>query len=109
MQTTLEVLGRAFSVECSEQEERRLRDLARALDARLAGFGGDPDAMRRLVLSALALLDEAQATGAALVRARGEIERLTDLLVEAKLAAEPEAVNAERGRLGALRVAQGAA
>jgi flagellar biosynthesis regulator FlaF len=80
------------------------------LEARAAGVKGDADANRRLVLTALALMDEAQASSAALVRARGEIERLTDMLIEARLedCAEPD--NADRGRVGALRrVAEGAA
>ena len=110
MQATINVLNRAFTNECADCDQRRLEDLAQALDKRLASFSGDEDAVRQLVLAALSLMDEAQATSAALVRARCEIERLTDMLVEAKL----EAVNiqpdsSDRGRVGALRVAQGAA
>lgn len=109
MQAILTILNRDFSVECADCDQRRLEDLARALDARLAGFSGDEDAMRRLVLTALALMDEAQATSAALVRARCEIERLTDMLVEAKLEAQAAPVNENRGRVGALRAGPGAA
>ena len=117
MQASFTVLGQAFSVECAERDAKRVADLARALDARLDGFCGDGEAMRRLVLTALSLLDEAQATSAALARARGEIERLTDMVVEAKLEAQMAPVNIEaevavdeRGRVGALRrVAHGAA
>lgn len=109
MQAILNILNREFAVECADRDQRRLEDLARALDARLAGFSGDEDAMRRLVLTALSLMDEAQATSAALVRARYEIERLTDMLVEAKLEAQTTPANDDRGRVGALREAQGAA
>lgn len=115
MQANFDVLGQGYSVECADGDAKRLADLARTLELKLSGFSGDGDAMRRLVLMALSLLDEAQATGAALARARGEIERLTDMLVEAKLEAQqgtanPEAQTEERGRVGVLRrVAQGAA
>ncbi|HYD87912.1 MAG TPA: cell division protein ZapA [Vitreimonas sp.] len=109
MQTNVTILGRQFTIECGEGDCRRLEDLARALDARLAHFAGD-DA-HRLVLAALSLLDETQATSAALVRARHEIERLSDMLVEAKLEAAKAgaAVIDDRGRIDALRVAQGVA
>jgi len=106
MQTVVKILDQDFAIACAEHEQRRLEDLARALEARLAGFSGDPDGLRRLVLTALSLLDEAQAAGAALARARSEIERLTDMVVEAKLeAAAPKADTGERGRVGALRAA----
>jgi cell division protein ZapA (FtsZ GTPase activity inhibitor) len=111
MQAILTILDREYTLDCSEQEERRLQDLARALEARLKGCSGDEDAMRRLVLTALALMDETQATHAALARARCEIERLTDMLVEAHIEAAAGAPDsAERGRVTALRrVAEGAA
>jgi cell division protein ZapA (FtsZ GTPase activity inhibitor) len=109
MQTTLTILGREFAIDCSEADARRLEDLARALDARLAGFPEDADEARRLVLTALSLMDEVQAIGAALVRSRCEIERLTDMLVEAKVEAPQAPVNDERGRVGALRDIPGAA
>lgn len=104
MQAVLNILNERFALECAPHEQRRLEDLAAALEARLAGFSGDADAMRRLVLTALALMDEAQATGAALARARGEIERLTDMLVEARLEAQaPAEDSGDRGRVDALR------
>lgn len=111
MQTTLKILGQDFTVECAEQEERRLQDLAQALDARLKGFSGSESETRRLVLSALALMDEVQTTRAALVRAHGEIERLTDMVVEARLQGEADAADTdERGGVSSLRrVAEGAA
>jgi cell division protein ZapA len=110
MQATLTILNRAFTIECSEAEQRRLEDLARALDARLQGCT-EPEALRRVVFTALSLMDETQATHAALARARHEIERLTDMLVEARMEAETgQAVDSDRGRVGALRrVAEGAA
>jgi cell division protein ZapA (FtsZ GTPase activity inhibitor) len=111
MQATLTILGRDYLIDCTEQEERRLQDLAKALEARLQAFGADADARRSLILTALALMDEAQTTNAALARAHCEIERLTDMVVEARLeAAQPAAATPERGRVGALRrVAEGAA
>jgi bifunctional non-homologous end joining protein LigD len=67
------------------------------------------DAMRRLALTALALLDETETKNAALDRARREIERLTDMVVEARLAAPPAHVDDERGQVISLRAHQGAA
>lgn len=107
MQVTIR--NRVFEIECAESDERRLEDLARALDQRLAGFKGEADEARALVLTALSLMDEVQAVSAALVRSRCEIERLTDMLVEAKLEAPHAPVNDTRGRVGALRGASGAA
>ena len=72
-----------FRVECSAGDQRRLEDLAKALEARAAGLTGETSDIRKLILTALALMDEAQSTGAALVRARGEIERLNDMIAEA--------------------------
>lgn len=111
MQATVNILGRDYAIECADCDERRLEDLAKALDARLQAFSGDTSAMRRLVLTSLGLIDEAQATSAALARARCEIERLTDMLVEAQLEAQtPEPPDTpDRGRVSALRVAQGRA
>jgi cell division protein ZapA len=110
MQATLNILGHEITLECSEAESRRLEDLARALNERLAA-GTEKDAAQRLAFTALALMDETQAVHAALARARCEIERLTDLVVEAQLDAQSAAPDtAERGRVGALRrVAEGAA
>lgn len=101
----LKVLDQDIALNCGAAEQRRLQDLAAALNARLQGFEGDADAMRRLVLTALALLDETQATAAALHRARGEVERLTDLVLESRPAPADEA----RGRSPSLRIVSGAA
>jgi cell division protein ZapA len=110
MQATLTILNREFTIECTEAEQRRLEDLGKALDARLQGCS-EPDQLRRIVFTALALMDEAQATHAALARARCEVERLTDMVVEAKLeAAQATPDTPDRGRVGSLRrVAEGAA
>lgn len=112
MQSTVKILDEEYAIECAACDTRRLEDLAKALEARLQGFSGDASSMRRLVLVSLGLIDEAQATGAALARARMEIERLTDMLVEAQLQAEPPPApvdTPDRGRVSALRVAQGRA
>ena len=85
MPTVIRILNEEIRLDCAPGEQRRIEDLATALETRLAAFTGDPDGKRQLVLTALALLDETQAAGAALARARGEIERLTDMVVEAKL------------------------
>ena len=87
MKLTLRILNQDFDIDCKPQEQRRLEDLAKALDARLTGFSGDADGVRQLVVTSLALLDEVQATTAALVRAHGEIERLNDMVAEARLEA----------------------
>lgn len=109
MPAVFTILDQAVVLDCAAEERRRVEDLARALELRLAGFAGEPDAMRRLILTALALLDEAQATNAALARARCEIERLTDMVIDARLDARaPD--TAVRGGVSVLRrVAEGAA
>lgn len=110
MQAVFTILDRTLALECAGEERRRIEDLACALEARLGDFEAEPDATRRLILTALALLDEAQATGAALARARSEIERLTDMLIDARIEARVSPDTGERGRVGALRrVAEGAA
>ena len=111
MQKVVNILNRDFTIECVEGDCRRLEDLAANLNTRLASFSGDDDAMRRLVVTALSLLDQNQAASAALVRARNEIERLSDMVVEAQIEAAKagQPVIDERGRVDALRVAQGAA
>jgi cell division protein ZapA (FtsZ GTPase activity inhibitor) len=99
------ILGQSYAVDCADCDEKRLVDLAAALEARLQLYPAEADATRRLVLAALTLLDEAQATSAALALARCEIERLTDMLVEAKLeAAGAPAPDETRGRVSALRL-----
>lgn len=83
----LRVLGQNIPVTCRPDEEARLKDLAAALEARVAEADvATPEGVKRLIVAALGLMDEAQASGAALVRARHEIERLNDLLAEAEAA-----------------------
>ena len=103
MRVVLTIMGREVAIECAEGDRRRVEDLAQALNARLAGFPDDADEVRRAVLTALSLMDEVQVIGAALARARCEIERLTDMVVEAKLEAPEALANDERGRVAALR------
>ena len=64
MQVTLTILGRDYAIDCNASDQRRLEDLAHALDSRLAGFSADADAQQRLVLTALSLMDEVQVIGA---------------------------------------------
>ncbi len=109
MQAILRVLNEEIRLECAPHDQRRLEDLAAALNARLSGSSGAADGKRRLALTALSLLDEAQAAGAALARARSEIERLNDIIGEARLEAPAGPPIDQRGRVGALRENQGAA
>ena len=109
MQAVLKILDRELVIECSAADGRRLEDLARALNERLAGFSGDADAQQRLALTALSLLDEVQVIGAALVRARCEVERLADMLAETTCETPIVIANDERGRVIALRDIPGAA
>ena len=80
---TLRVADAEVAVDCAPHEQRRVGDLAALLESRLSVYAGEPDALRRLVMTALTLMDEAQVAGAALARARAEIDRLTDLIAEA--------------------------
>jgi cell division protein ZapA (FtsZ GTPase activity inhibitor) len=82
MRTVLRILNEEIRLDCAPDDQRRLEDLADALERRLAGFSGDEQGYRRLVLTSLALLDEAQCANAALARARCEIDRLNDMLAE---------------------------
>ncbi len=41
MQATVKILGEDYAIECADCDQRRLEDLAKALDARLQGFSGD--------------------------------------------------------------------
>ena len=103
MTVTVRILGEDFRLHCSAGEQRRIEDLAKALEARVAAEGETSD-LRKLILTALALMDEAQTTGAALVRARGEIERLNDMVAEANIdAAEGVSLPQDQSRVRAQR------
>lgn len=102
MQVT--VLGHSVAIKCSERDCRRLEDLAASLNERLGRTIEGQNDTSKLVLLALSLLDEVQAKGAALALARHEIERLTDMVVEAKLEAVGVLpVKEGRGLVGALQ------
>ena len=104
MTAIVTVLDEEFRVECSAGDQRRLEDLAKALEVRTSGLTGESSDIRKLILTALALMDEAQSTGAALVRARGEIEQLNDMIAEANLdAAEGVSIPQDHGQIKALR------
>jgi cell division protein ZapA (FtsZ GTPase activity inhibitor) len=84
-ETSVSVLGEVFCVDCTAAEARRLTDLAASLEARLASIAGaETSPQRRLILVALGLMDDVQGSGAALVRARREIDRLGDLLEQVR-------------------------
>jgi cell division protein ZapA (FtsZ GTPase activity inhibitor) len=103
-QAVFRFLGEDLTLECEPENLRRLEDLAAALSARLDAIadahGGSAPARRVLALAALGLLDENQQAGAALARARAEIDRLNEFLAEA-----PAKVPAEASE----RIKQGAA
>ena len=98
MRTVLHILNEDVRLDCAPGEQRRLEDLAGALERRLIGFSGDARGYRQLVLTALTLLDEAQSANAALARARHEIDRLNDMIT----AAAPLPPD-NRGRVNVLR------
>ena len=103
MTVTVSILGEDFRLQCGAGEQRRIEDLAKALEARVAAEG-ETSALRKLILTALALMDEAQTTGAALARARGEIERLNDMIAEASIdAAETASLPQDQNRVRAQR------
>ncbi len=86
MRLVLILLDVEIALECAPEQERRLRDLAAALEARLRALGAEKAGAEHLLILALSLMDEVQASRAALARAHGEIERLNDMVVEARLA-----------------------
>lgn len=104
-EVVVHVAGQEVTVACAPHEQRRVADLVALLESRLAVYAGEPEAMRRLVLAALALLDETQAVGAALARAREELDRLNELSGESQIE-----IDEPSGRVASLRrVPEGAA
>lgn len=101
-EAVLTILGCEMRVSCDDAEARRLRDLARELERRAALASGDTAA--RLTRTAMALLAENQAAGAALARAHAEIDRLNDMLLARAAAPAP----ATGGRRAALVLSPGA-
>ncbi|HEV8015465.1 MAG TPA: cell division protein ZapA [Stellaceae bacterium] len=60
-QVSITINGRAYPVACNEGEEERIRELARMIDTKVAGFArqvGQAGEARLLVLAALVLADE---------------------------------------------------
>jgi cell division protein ZapA len=60
-QVSITINGRAYPVACDEGEEERIRELARMIDSKVAGFArqvGQAGEARLLVLAALVLADE---------------------------------------------------
>lgn len=60
-QVSITINGRAYPVACDEGEEERIREMARVIDAKVAGFArqvGQAGEARLLVLAALVLADE---------------------------------------------------
>ncbi len=60
-QVSIMINGRSYPVACDEGEEGRIRDLARVIDSKVAGFArqvGQAGEARLLVLAALVLADE---------------------------------------------------
>jgi cell division protein ZapA len=61
-QDTITINGRAYPVACAEGEEDRIRELARLIDSKVAGFarqvGQGAGEGRLLVMGALKLADE---------------------------------------------------
>ncbi|GAM96526.1 hypothetical protein U91I_00145 [alpha proteobacterium U9-1i] len=109
-ETTLTILGQPIRIAGTPEQAQRLADLARNLEARLPAFSGDPEGLRRLILTALALMDETQVARASLALAHEEIERLTDMIVETQPDPQPERIRVPPdGRLTALSRAVGAA
>lgn len=96
MRLVLTILGEEIALESAPEEERRLRDLGAALEARLRALGAEKAGAEHLLIIALSLLDEVQAARAALARAHGEIERLNDMVVEARLAGPEPSENTQQ-------------
>lgn len=60
-QVSITINGRAYPVACDEGEEEHVRELARMIDSKVAGFArqvGQAGEARLLVLAALVLADE---------------------------------------------------
>jgi len=83
VRTVLRILNEEIAVDGGPAELRRLLDLAATLEERTLGKGEAGRPHQRLILAALALLDEAQTANAALARAHCEIDRLNDIIADA--------------------------
>ncbi len=97
-QVTIEVNGRAYVVGCEDGQERRLTELAAALDAQVRQVAMDVGPLgetRLILMGALVMADD-------IVELRREIERLK---------AQVDELAAERGRaeLAAVAALEGAA
>lgn len=60
-QVSISINGRSYPVACNEGEEDRIREFARQIDGKVAGFArqvGQAGESRLLVLAALVLADE---------------------------------------------------
>ncbi len=110
-EVVVRIQGQDIAIPCAPHEQRRIADLAALLESRLSVFSGEPESLRRLVLTALSLLDETQAAGAALARARAEIDRLNELGDDDEAPEQPPVnVDSDAGRVVSLvRPKQGAA
>jgi cell division protein ZapA len=74
-QVSIMINGRAYPVACDEGEEDRIRDLARLIDSKVAGFArqvGQAGEARLLVLAALVLADELTEANEAVRRLGGQ-------------------------------------
>jgi cell division protein ZapA len=74
-QVSISINGRSYPVACDEGEEDRIRDLARLIDGKVAGFArqvGQAGEARLLVLAALVLADELTEAHAGSPRARSQ-------------------------------------
>jgi cell division protein ZapA len=74
-QVSITINGRAYPVACDEGEEGRIRDLARVIDSKVAGFArqvGQAGEARLLVLAALVLADELSEANEAARRLGGQ-------------------------------------
>lgn len=97
-QISISINGRSYPVACDEGQEERLRELARSVDARVAGFArqvGQAGEARLLVLVALVLADELAEANETLRRLGAQTPAPDDAAIAAgvdQLAARVEAV-----------------
>lgn len=98
----IKVRGRSFSVACAPGQEDRLIGLSRQLDARvqdIANAVGNIGDDRLLLIAALALLDELDASNQAQLAAAGpDVARAADALNDTATRIESLAARIEAGK-----------
>jgi cell division protein ZapA len=101
-QVSVTINGRAYPVACDEGEEDRIRELARMIDSKVAGFArqvGQAGEARLLVLAALVLADELAEANAAALRLGTQTDGADTAVVAGNVSRLAQRIEAVAARL----------